>query len=217
MSFETINESDIDGLTLPDSFPVQTAKAHYVDNIALSENLAQWIYRRREAAAAGKPVPDLPNNIGGDILKIAVNYAKKHNFNGYSFKEEMIGDAVENVLRYIGNYNPDAVTRSGKPNAFGYVSRTVHHAFTRRIQSEERQAYYKVKSFELSGGSDMFEGEDHETLAEMGVEDPHSIQSDFMSRIYDYERKQKDRANKDIDPEDDPTVDHKPSLLDFCG
>lgn len=62
---------------------------------------------------------------------------------GNTFKEDMIGDALENCLLYIHNFRPERST-----NAFAYVTQIMHNAFIRRIQKESKQLYVKMKVIE---------------------------------------------------------------------
>ena len=54
-------------------------------------------------------------------------------------------DAVENCLKAIENYDIDAATRSGNPNAFAYFTQISWYAFLRRIQKEKKQQDIKLK------------------------------------------------------------------------
>ena len=63
----------------------------------------------------------------------------------------MVMDAVENCLRAIGNYNVEAATRGGKPNAFGYFTQIAWFAFLRRISKEKKQQDVKLKYIAESG------------------------------------------------------------------
>ena len=60
-------------------------------------------------------------------------------------------DAVENCLKALANYNVEAATRGGKPNAFGYFTQISWYAFLRRIQKEKRQQDLKLKYIAESG------------------------------------------------------------------
>jgi DNA-directed RNA polymerase specialized sigma24 family protein len=57
----------------------------------------------------------------------------------------MIGDAIENCLRYLHNFNPEKTN-----NPFAYFTQIVYNAFLRRIEKEKKQLYIKHKSFENS-------------------------------------------------------------------
>jgi hypothetical protein len=57
----------------------------------------------------------------------------------------MVMDAVENCLKAIENYNIEAATRTGKPNAFAYFTQIAWFAFLRRIAKEKKQQDIKTK------------------------------------------------------------------------
>ncbi len=57
----------------------------------------------------------------------------------------MIGDAIENCLRYIHNFNPE---KSNNP--FAYFTQIMYYAFLRRIEKEKKQTYIKYKTMENS-------------------------------------------------------------------
>ena len=70
-------------------------------------------------------------------------------------------DAVENCLKAIENYDVEAATRSGKPNAFAYFTQISWYAFLRRIQKEKKQQDIKLKFISEADISQfMFDEED---------------------------------------------------------
>ena len=85
--------------------PKDTTARHYIDN---KEFLAAMIEYRKtvtEAVAAGVDKPQVPEYIGECLIKIANQLAFKNNFINYSFREDMILDAIENCLTYIDNFD----------------------------------------------------------------------------------------------------------------
>jgi hypothetical protein len=60
----------------------------------------------------------------------------------------MVMDAVENCLKAITNYNIEAATRTGNPNAFAYFTQICYYAFLRRIAKEKKQQDIKFKWIE---------------------------------------------------------------------
>ena len=60
-------------------------------------------------------------------------------------------DGVENCLKAILNYNIEAATRTGNPNAFAYFTQIIWYAFLRRIAKEKRQQDVKFKFLAESG------------------------------------------------------------------
>lgn len=119
---------------------------HYVDNKRLHTELATYIYALREAKANGTPEPRVPEYVGRAILLISQRMATRPNFYNYSYKDEMIGDAVVNCLLYLHNYNPDKYT-----NPFGYLSRYVWNTFVRRINSEKKNQAINAKKLAAYG------------------------------------------------------------------
>ena len=63
----------------------------------------------------------------------------------------MVMDAVANCLRAIENYNVEAATRTGNPNAFAYFTQISWYAFLRRIAKEKKQQDVKLKYLSQSG------------------------------------------------------------------
>jgi len=113
-----------------------------VDNKKLYEDLKVYIYSVREAKERGdEQLPRVTPEVGEAIMKIANKLANRPNFIGYSYKDEMISDGIENCILYVKSFNPDKYT-----NAFAYVTQIIWNAFLRRIQKEQKQQYIKQKS-----------------------------------------------------------------------
>ena len=126
--------------------PVKKKKSNnYIDNKKFYAEMI--IYRRLydESVIAGAPRPIVSRYIGECIMLIATRLATRPNFVGYSYKDEMISDGIENCLAYIHNFNPEKST-----NPFAYFTQIIYYAFLRRIQKEKKQLYIKHKSFENS-------------------------------------------------------------------
>jgi hypothetical protein len=133
---------------MKESAPNPTKKKksnNYIDNKKFYTEMV--VYRRlcEEATAAGEPRPVVSRYIGECIMLIATRLATRPNFVGYSYKDEMISDGIENCLAYIHNFNPEKST-----NPFAYFTQIIYYAFLRRIQKEKKQLYIKHKSFENS-------------------------------------------------------------------
>ncbi len=120
-------------------------KPHYVSNKDFSNAVVEYCTEAQEAKSEGKPHPVVTNYIASCFLKIAEGLSHKANFVRYTYREEMVMDAVENCLKAIENYNIEAATRSGKPNAFAYFTQISWYAFLRRIQKEKKQQDIKMK------------------------------------------------------------------------
>ena len=126
-------------------------KPHYVNNKEFSQAVVDYVKEVNEAVANDQEVPVVPNYVAECLLKISERLSHKSNFVRYTYREEMVMDAVENCLKALGNYDVDAATRGGKPNAFGYFTQISWYAFLRRIQKEKKQQDLKLKYIAESG------------------------------------------------------------------
>ena len=131
-------------------------KPHYVKNSDFSQAVVEYCKTVIEAKETDDPLPVVTDYIASCFLKIAEGLSHKSNFIRYTYREEMVMDAVENCLKAIENYNINATTRTGKPNAFAYFTQIIYYAFLRRIQKEKKQVDIKNKMIERSGYSEVF-------------------------------------------------------------
>lgn len=122
-----------------------TKRKHYVDNKQLYATLVEYRDARLKAIEEGTKLPPIPNYIGECLLQIATRLSYKPNFANYMFREEMIGDGIENCINYLNNFNPDK-----SKNPFAYFTQIIYYAFLRRIDREKKQLYVKHKALENS-------------------------------------------------------------------
>lgn len=120
-------------------------KPHYVNNKQFSQAVVDYCTEVKDCLEEGKGRPVIPDYIALCFLKIAEGLSHKANFVRYTYREEMVMDAVENCLKAIENYNIEAATRSGLPNAFAYFTQISWYAFLRRIEREKKQQDIKLK------------------------------------------------------------------------
>jgi hypothetical protein len=125
---------------------------HYINNPDFLKALIEYRDSCEASKKENKPEPPIPNYIGECFFKIADHLSRKPNFISYSFRDEMIGDGIENCLQYFRNFNPD---KSNNP--FAYFTQIIYYAFLRRIQKEKKQLYVKYKATEQFGILDEFE------------------------------------------------------------
>jgi len=121
------------------------ASAHYVNNADFSQAVVDYVEDLQEAKKKNQQLPIVPDYIASCFLRIAEGLSHKSNFIRYTYREEMVMDAVENCLKAIENYNLEAATRTGKPNAFAYFTQITWYAFLRRIAKEKKQQEIKLK------------------------------------------------------------------------
>ena len=124
---------------------------HYVNNAQFSQAVVDYVGKLEECRKEEISLPKVPDYIAQCFLRIAEGLSHKANFIRYTYREEMVMDAVENCLKAISNYNLEAATRTGKPNAFAYFTQITWFAFLRRITKEKKQQDIKLKYLTKSG------------------------------------------------------------------
>jgi len=151
------------------STPEKKTITHYVDNKSLYESLVvwqkelkTWAKQLKELQKLNKDASDkdlrrpmLPDYVAECMVKMANRLSQKAGFVNYTYREDMVGDALESCLRYIHNFDPDK-----SKNAFAYITQIIHNAFIRRIQKEQKQLYVKMKIVDQSEFSHSYEKQD---------------------------------------------------------
>jgi|2_EtaG_2_1085320.scaffolds.fasta_scaffold83197_2 hypothetical protein len=153
-------------------------KKDYVNN---SDFLAEIIKYKQNKEKG------IPDSIGAAFLAIATNLSHKPNFANYTYKEDMIGDGIENCVQYLNNFDPEK-----SKNPFGYFTQIIWYAFLRRIAKEKKQSYIKLKTLETAG---MF---DPDYVERSGVSHTPEFVSKARESIEDFEAKIKHRKQKEV-------------------
>ena len=132
---------------------------HYVNNAEFSQAVVDYVHTVNSARKKQKTIPKVPDYIAQSFLRIAEGLSHKSNFIRYTYREEMVMDAVENCLKAIPNYDIEAATRTGKPNAFAYFTQITWYAFLRRITKEKKQQEIKLKYLTKAGVENFVDNE----------------------------------------------------------
>jgi len=132
-------------------------KPHYVNNREFSHKVVDYVSSVNKAQEEGQTLPIVTDYIATCFLKIAEGLSHKSNFIRYTYREEMVMDAVENCLKAVMNYNIEAATRTGNPNAFAYFTQICYYAFLRRIAKEKKQQDIKFKWIEKASIDDFMQ------------------------------------------------------------
>lgn len=139
---------------------------HYVNNAEFSEAVIKYVKIVEKARAEEKTIPKVPDYVAHCFLRIAEGLSHKANFIRYTYREEMVMDAVENCLKAIENYNIEAATRTGKPNAFSYFTQISWYAFLRRIAKEKKQQDIKLSYLTNSGLENFISSQDADDISQ---------------------------------------------------
>ena len=107
--------------------------------------MVKWKDWSKDAEDTDDPKPQVTEYIGECFLLIAERLSTRPNFVNYPFRDEMIGDAIENCLMYAANFDPEK-----SKNPFAYFTQITYFAFLRRIQREKKQDTIKYKLMEAA-------------------------------------------------------------------
>lgn len=168
-------------------------RPHYVNNAQFSQAVVDYCTEVKYAREKGETLPKVTDYIAQCFLKISEGLSHKSNFVRYTYREEMVMDAVENCLKAIENYDIDKATRTGKPNAFAYFTQISWYAFLRRIEREKKQQDIKMKYINQSGIESFLDNE-------LGDEQSAAVAQAFVDqlRIRIDEVKEKDAEWKEV-------------------
>ena len=169
-------------------------KPHYVNNKEFSLAVVDYCNRLQKAQKQkSKKIPVIDDYIAECFLKIAEGLSHKSNFIRYTYREEMVMDAVENCLKAIKNYDIETATRTGTPNAFAYFTQIAWYAFLRRIDKEKKQQDIKLKYMANIDYEDLV---DNENSTEQSDEAGQFLVDTLRQKIDDI--KSVDRYWKDV-------------------
>ena len=170
---------------------------HYVNNADFSTAVVEYVTRVNEAKDNGKEQPIIPDYIAQCFLRIAEGLSHKHNFIRYTYREEMVMDAVENCLKAIYNYNLEHATRTGKPNAFAYFTQITWYAFLRRIAKEKKQQDVKLKFLSRASIEDFIDGFDGDDAGSHDIMSYVDTLRDRIDKVKDNDKQIKEFAKEE--------------------
>ena len=136
---------------------MEQKKPHYVDNKLFFAEMEKWKSEINESDEVDDLPPMVTEYMGECFYKIATHLSYRPNFINYTYREEMIGDGIENCIRYAKNFNPEK-----SKNPFAYFTQIIYYAFIRRITKEKKQTSIKQKIIDNTSTKtyDIMEGDD---------------------------------------------------------
>lgn len=96
--------------------------------------------------------PIVSNEIAGAIMQICNRLSNSFNFIGYSYKDEMIADAIYKCLDKVHRFDP-AISE----NPFAFFTQLAYNAFINRIKIEQKQASIRARLINDKVTSDFVE------------------------------------------------------------
>ena len=170
-------------------------KNHYVDNERFLQEIVDYKKKLVIAKEQGLNKPRVSEYIGKCIYLIAENLSHKPRFMNYSFRDELVSDAIENCFLYFDNFNPDKGS-----NPFAYFTQIIYYAFHRRISKEEKNRYIIYKKFQesvldTSDAALMIDSDDNHLISSTMYDNLNEFIKKFEGR--EAEKKEKRKAAKE--------------------
>ena len=108
----------------------------------MAEKRPHYVNKKELMAEIHKYKDDgvISDEFGRMIFTIARNYANKGSFANYSWKRDMVADAVLTCVKYIHNFDPN---KYEKPNPFAYITTICHRAFLNHIKKQKKHSKIK--------------------------------------------------------------------------
>lgn len=164
---------------------------HYVDNQKFLEEIIEYKKQCAIAKEQGLEKPRVSEYIGSCILLIAERLSTKPRFMNYSFRDELVSDALENCFLYFDNFNPEI-----SQNPFAYFTQIIYYAFHRRISKEEKNRYIIYKKFQesilhTSDAALMIDADDNHLLSTTMYDNINDFIGKFEKRELEKKEKRK--------------------------
>jgi DNA-directed RNA polymerase specialized sigma24 family protein len=111
-------------------------------------------------------------------------------FSGYSFREEIVSDGIENSIQYFQNFDP-----AKSSNPFAYFTQIMYYAAYRRITKEEKIRYTLYKRFQESmlDNAELFVDSDDTSLVSASMYDNLN---DFIERFEAKDAKKREKRKQ---------------------
>jgi hypothetical protein len=185
------------------------ATVDYIDKKEFYKQICEYKQKVYAAKEAGAPKPQITNYLCQCVMDIAENLSHDTKYAGYTFRSDMIGDAIENCIMYFNNF--DEVLYK---DPFAYFTQICKYAFWRRIMKEKKLLYVKYK---IAQQSSLME-EDLKEEIEEGLVVPNQLYDNITEFIKEYEsneQKRKDKAKEKAKAKAQPKANTKSQLDDF--
>lgn len=102
------------------------------------------------------------DRLGEMFYLIAFNLSNKNNFAGYTWKDEMVSEAVLTCIKYCKNFNPEK-----SKNPFAYFTKYCYNAFRAYIKKQNKHGFIKQTLYD---NMDMVEGDNYYTYKSLDYE-----------------------------------------------
>lgn len=123
---------------------------NYIDNDKFHRLILKYHEKKKV-----NPKERIPEEAGKMIIMMANRLATRYVFNNYTFKEEMVSDAILRAIEIFDNYDP---IKYDKP--FAYFTLVMWRTFLQRIQKEKQERTKREKLIMVDEIFSLQEGDD---------------------------------------------------------
>lgn len=175
-------------------------KRNYIDKVQFYNELKSYRKIYDDAIEAGLEPPVIPRYIAQCFMDIGRNFAKKHNYYEYTWKDEMIAEGLLDCVKYWHSFDPEKSVE-----AFSYFTQYFSNAFSRKLNDEKKHKYVKFRTClnkgifgEYSNFIDESEDDDGQSSQRLSYENITNYVSDYEAKLDQkkVENKEKLKANK---------------------
>ena len=121
---------------------------HYVKNSVILPEVIRCIEKN-----------EVSSELASMIWMIADRYSRIWKFSGYSFREDMVSFAVENLCKKALRFDPVRYS-----NPFAFYTTAIHRSFLQFISEEKKQARIRDKLLIDAGSNPSFGFQDDEVI-----------------------------------------------------
>lgn len=118
--------------------------ANYVNGREMHDELVLYHTAYQQYLKDGLNQPKISDKLGSAFMQIATRMMSRPNFSGYTYKDEMIADAVLQCFTKIHTYDPSRANIDS-PTGFGWSSQICWNAAIGRIKKEQHQCSIKAR------------------------------------------------------------------------
>jgi hypothetical protein len=114
--------------------------ADYINGKEFYEELKIYHAKYLESVTQGEDKPLLSDKIAFAIIQISTRLMNSYNFVNYTYRDEMISDAILKCLDKVHRFDP-AISE----NAFAFFTQISWHAAITRIKVEQKESSVKAR------------------------------------------------------------------------
>jgi DNA-directed RNA polymerase specialized sigma24 family protein len=97
-----------------------------------------------------KQTKQMSESLGKMVFDIARNVSKKGNFAGYTYKDDMVGEALLTCVKYLHNFDSDK-----SKNPFAYLTTCCIRSFIVYIKNQHKHSVIKDQLYNCNDGKQL--------------------------------------------------------------